>query len=180
MSPNYTQSFVAASLEAVNATSLLVGGDGRFFCPETVQIIIKLAAAKHVKSIYVAKDCILSTPAASHLIRTLSLSGGFLLTASHNPGGAENDFGIKYNCENGGPAPEKLTNEIYRISKSQTSYLTADLPDIDLSIVDKMTYSIGNGTDVWNTTVFVIDGVSGYCDFMQEVCYFNSRFSISH
>lgn len=102
-SPNYTESFVNATLTVALAgkqnNSLLIGGDGRYWCPETVQTIIKQAAAHGVSQLYVAKDAICSTPAASHLIRLKGATGGFLLTASHNPGGPDADFGIKYNCE---------------------------------------------------------------------------------
>ena len=95
-SPNYTESFVNASLVNIQQKSaLLVGGDGRYWCNEIVQLIVKQAAAHRVGTIYVAKDAILSTPAASCLVRKLMISGAFLLTASHNPGGPDADFGIK-------------------------------------------------------------------------------------
>ena len=95
--------------------TLVIGGDGRYYNPEATQIIIKIAAANGIKRIWVGKDGLLSTPAASAIVRErgpayMKAFGAFILSASHNPGGPDEDFGIKYNCENGGPAPEKMTD----------------------------------------------------------------------
>ena len=100
----------------------MIGGDGRYFSPEAVQIIIEIAAANDVAKLIIGADGILSTPAASNIIRKYKADGGILLTASHNPGGPNNDFGIKYNVANGGPAPESVTNKIFEKTKTITEY----------------------------------------------------------
>ena len=100
----------------------MIGGDGRFFSPETVQTILKIGSANGVAKFIIGKDSILSTPAASNVIRKYKADGGILLTASHNPGGPNNDFGIKYNVANGGPAPEGVTNKIFEKTKTITKY----------------------------------------------------------
>lgn len=112
--------------------TLVVGGDGRYFSPEAVQIILRLSAGNGIKKIIVGKDSILSTPAVSALIRQQKTDGGILLTASHNPGGPENDFGIKFNTDNGGPAPEDVTNKIYKISEGIKEYKQMELPDASI------------------------------------------------
>lgn len=131
---HYTENFVQAILSAIpggpEGKTLVVGGDGRYFSPEAVQIILRLSAGNGVKHIIVGQDSILSTPAVSALIRKLKTDGGILLTASHNPGGPENDFGIKFNIANGGPAPEDVTDKIYKISETITEYKQVDLPDV--------------------------------------------------
>ncbi|MCV2423866.1 alpha-D-glucose phosphate-specific phosphoglucomutase, partial [Paucibacter sp. DJ4R-1] len=107
---HYTENFIQAILDAmpapgVSGSTLVIGGDGRYYSKPTVQSILKIAAANGVKKLYIGQDAILSTPAASNIIRQYKADGGILLTASHNPGGPDNDFGIKYNVSNGGPAP---------------------------------------------------------------------------
>jgi phosphoglucomutase len=109
---------------------LVIGGDGRFFSPEAVQIILKIGSANGVKKLIIGKDGILSTPAASNIIRKYKATGGILLTASHNPGGPNADFGIKYNVSNGGPAPENVTNTIFEKTKTITSYKALELPPV--------------------------------------------------
>lgn len=120
--------------------TLVVGGDGRFFSPEASQIILRLAAGNGIKKVYLGENTILSTPAASALIRELKTDGGILLTASHNPGGPDNDFGIKFNCENGGPAPEDVTEKIYQLTTTIKSYKSIPLPDLDLSKIGTFTH----------------------------------------
>jgi phosphoglucomutase len=110
--------------------TIVVGGDGRYFSPEATQIILRLAAGNGIKHIILGKDAILSTPAVSALIRSHKTDGGILLTASHNPGGPENDFGIKFNISNGGPAPEDVTNSIYKITETISEYKSMNLPDV--------------------------------------------------
>lgn len=121
---NYTENFIQSIFDAINArgATLVIGGDGRYFSPETVQTILKIGSANGVEKFIVGKDAILSTPAASNVIRKYKADGGILLTASHNPGGPDNDFGIKYNVSNGGPAPENVTNKIYEVTKSIERY----------------------------------------------------------
>jgi len=129
---HYTENFIQSILDSINAqgATLVIGGDGRYFSPETVQTILKIGSANGVKRFIVGKDSILSTPAASNVIRKYKADGGILLTASHNPGGPDNDFGIKYNVSNGGPAPENVTNKIYEVTKSIARYKVIDAPPV--------------------------------------------------
>jgi phosphoglucomutase len=113
----------------VNST-LVVGGDGRYHSKPTVQSILKIAAGNGVKKLYIGQDAIFSTPAASHIIRQYKADGGILLTASHNPGGPDNDFGIKYNISNGGPAPESVTDKIFERTKTLTAYKVLDAGEV--------------------------------------------------
>ncbi|KAJ9621247.1 Phosphoglucomutase-2 [Taxawa tesnikishii (nom. ined.)] len=141
---NYSEAFVASILlsipEGAEGSFLVIGGDGRYWNPEVTQLIAKISAAYGVKKLLIGQNGILSTPAASHVIRINKATGGILLTASHNPGGPNEDFGIKYNLTNGAPAPESVTNKIYETSKNLTSYKIMDLPDIDLSAIGKRSY----------------------------------------
>ncbi|KAF4306368.1 Alpha-D-phosphohexomutase superfamily [Botryosphaeria dothidea] len=135
--PHYSEAFVTSILlsipEGVEGSTLVIGGDGRYWNPEVVQLIAKIGAAYGVKKLIIGQNGILSTPAASNVIRVRNATGGILLTASHNPGGPEEDFGIKYNLANGAPAPESVTNKIYATSKALTEYKIAEIPDVDLS-----------------------------------------------
>lgn len=115
------------SIDAKGAL-LVIGGDGRFYNKETVQTILKIGSANGVKKFIIGKDGILSTPAASNVIRKYKANGGILLTASHNPGGPNADFGIKYNVSNGGPAPENVTDKIYQRTKEISSYKVLEAP----------------------------------------------------
>ncbi|CAH2049043.1 unnamed protein product [Thlaspi arvense] len=144
--PNYLHNFVqstfnALSAEKVRGATLVVSGDGRYFSKEAIQIIIKMAAANGVRCVWVGQNGLLSTPAVSAVIRERvgpdgsRASGAFILTASHNPGGPHEDFGIKYNMENGGPAPEGITDKIFENTKVIKEYLMADLPDVDISTI---------------------------------------------
>jgi phosphoglucomutase len=135
---HYTENFVQATFTAMPGGSegktIVVGGDGRYYSPEVVQIILRLGAGNGIKHIILGKDSILSTPAASALIRSMKTDGGILLTASHNPGGPENDFGIKFNTANGGPAPEDVTNKIHKITETISEYKEVDLPDVSAKL----------------------------------------------
>src|SRR6202046_222146 len=133
--PHYLENFIQStfnSLEGFQGKTLVLGGDGRFFNREAIQVVVKTAAANGFGRIVVGKGGILSTPAVSALIRSLKAFGGIILSASHNPGGPDGDFGIKYNIGAGGPAPEKITDAIFARSKTITQYKTLDTPDIDL------------------------------------------------
>lgn len=167
--PNYTENFVVALLEAIpegaQDSFLVIGGDGRFYNPEAMQKIAKIGAAYGVKKLLIGKHGIMSTPAASHLIRKRRATGGILLTASHNPGGPENDFGIKYNLANGAPAPEKITNKIYEGTKTIKSYKIADIPEIDLDTIG--TQQLGP------LEVEIVDGVVDYVEYMKEIFDFD-------
>ena len=122
---NYAENFIQSifdSLEDFQGKSLVIGGDGRFYNREVIQTAIKMAAANGFGRIIVGQGGILSTPAASHVIRKYKAFGGIILSASHNPGGPKEDFGIKYNIGNGGPAPERITDAIFARSLEIESY----------------------------------------------------------
>ena len=110
----------------------MIGGDGRYFNREVIQIALKMAAANGFGRVLVGQGGILSTPAASNVIRKYRAFGGIILSASHNPGGPTEDFGIKYNIGNGGPAPERITEAIYERTKQIDEYRILDAPDLDL------------------------------------------------
>merc|ERR1740129_1773514 len=142
MQPSYLENFIQSLFDSLpqdelRGSTLVVSGDGRYHNLVAIQTIIKMAAARGVSRIWVGRDGLLSTPAVSCVIREREggiAYGGILLTASHNPGGVDGDFGIKYNVQNGGPALESLTDAVHERSKEVTEYkLCADLPDIDLS-----------------------------------------------
>ncbi len=120
------------ALDGFAGRDLVIGGDGRYFNRETIQTAMKMAAANGFGRVIVGRGGILSTPAASNLIRVRQAFGGIILSASHNPGGPDGDFGIKYNASNGGPAPEKTTDAIFARTKSITAFKTLDAPDVDL------------------------------------------------
>ncbi|KAF3344720.1 hypothetical protein VdG2_06906 [Verticillium dahliae VDG2] len=166
---HYSEAFVASILlsipEGVEGSFLVIGGDGRYWNPEVCQLIAKIGAAYGVKKLLIGQNGILSTPAASHIIRKRQATGGILLTASHNPGGPKNDFGIKYNLANGGPAPESVTNKFYETSKTLTSYKIADVPDVDLSTIGTQT--------IGNLEVEIIDSTADYTQMLKEIFDFD-------
>lgn len=154
---------------AIVGSTLVVGGDGRYFCKEAAELIVRISAANGVSRLLVGQNGILSTPAVSSLIRRNKALGGILLTASHNPGGPENDFGIKFNCENGGPAPDNVTNNIYKLSTGIKQYKTVDGLEIDVTKVQVNNYTV-NGKPF---TVEVIDSVADYVRLMKEIFDFD-------
>ncbi len=162
--PNYLENFVQAifdSLEDITGQTLVLGGDGRYFNRSAIQTIIKMAAANGFGKVIIGQGGLLSTPAASHIIRKNQAYGGLVLSASHNPGGPDEDFGIKYNVSNGGPAPEKYTDAFYQRSQTISEYRIADLPDVDLDTLGEQ------GDD--NFSMEIIDPVSDYAELMQEL-----------
>lgn len=164
--PHYLENFVQSIFDSVGNLSgqtIVVGGDGRFYNKTATKIIIKMAAAAGVKSILVGQNGILSTPAVSCVIRKYKAFGGIVLSASHNPGGEDGDFGIKYNVSNGGPAPEKITDAIYAKSQTIDSY---DISDIDDSLINLDAIT---SYQVESTTVSVIDSVSDYAELMANL-----------
>lgn len=164
MEPGYLENFIQATFSAIDGgqgKTLVVGGDGRFFNKEAIQIILKMAAANGVKSAIVGQGGILSTPAASHQIRLNKADGGFILSASHNPGGIDEDFGVKYNGQNGGPAPENLTAKIFDATLTISQYSIADEADVDLQTVGT--------TTLGNMQVRVVDPVSDYQELMERL-----------
>src|SRR6188768_1723396 len=133
--PNYVENYIQAifdSLEGFHGKTLVIGGDGRFYNDVAIQKAIRIAAANGFGKVLVGQGGILSTPAASHVIRHYKAFGGLVLSASHNPGGPEGDFGIKYNIGNGGPAPEKITEAVFARTKTIDRYLIVEAPDVDL------------------------------------------------
>ncbi len=167
--PHYAENFIQSvfdSLSGYEGHTLVIGGDGRFFNREVIQIAIKMAAANGFGRVLVGEGGILSTPAASHLIRKNKAFGGLILSASHNPGGPEEDFGIKYNIGNGGPAPEKVTNAIFARSQTIDRYLIVEA--LDVSLDKKGVSKLGE------MTVEVIDPVSDYAALMEELFDFDA------
>ncbi|XP_053956654.1 phosphoglucomutase [Anastrepha ludens] len=166
---NYTENFVQCILDANGAAvvgaTLVVGGDGRYYCKEAAELIIRICAANGVGKLLVGQNGILSTPAVSSLIRHNKALGGIVLTASHNPGGPENDFGIKFNCENGGPAPDAVTNNIYQLSTAIKEYKIVNALEIDISKIGVNKYEINGKPFV----VEVIDSVAHYVAHMKEI-----------
>lgn len=159
---NWIQSlFDSIPAEDVQGSTIVLGGDGRFFNKEASQIIIKIAAANGVGRILVGKDGIISTPAVSAIIRKRKADGGFIMSASHNPAGPNEDWGIKYNYKSGQPAPESITDKIYDNTMSISAIKMAEFPDVDLS-------TIGT-TDLGSFTVEVIDPVEDYLALLREL-----------
>lgn len=166
--PNYVENFVQSifdSLEGIKGKTLVLGGDGRFYNDVAIQKIIKIASANGFGAVLVGQGGILSTPAASHVIRHHKAFGGLILSASHNPGGPDGDFGIKYNVSNGGPAPEKITDAVFARSKEIDRYLIVDAPDVDLSRIGTQ-HSAG-------MVVEVIDPVADYAELMESLFDFD-------
>ncbi|VDO30071.1 unnamed protein product [Heligmosomoides polygyrus] len=155
-------------------STLVVGGDGRFLSMEAVNVIIRVAAANGVSHLIIGQNGFLSTPAVSNLIRKgfdgKKIDGGIILTASHNPGGPKGDFGIKFNCENGGPAPDAVTNAIYAITTNISSYFTCPDLQCDFTKIGRYEYDIDN---VGRFTVDVIDSVKDYVELMQKIFDFS-------
>ena len=161
---NYVQS-IFDGIGGVEGKTLVVGGDGRYFNDQAIQIILRMAAGNGAKACIVGQDGILSTPAASHLIRMHNADGGLILSASHNPGGPDADFGLKYNGPNGGPASEDVTDTIYNHTKTLDFYKIAACGDVDL---DKIGEQL-----VKNMKVKIVDSVSDYADLMQKIVDFD-------
>ena len=166
---NYVENFIQSvfdSLEGYKGETLVFGGDGRYYNREVVQIALKMAAANGFGRVLVGQGGILSTPAASNVIRKYKAFGGLVLSASHNPGGPNEDFGIKYNIGNGGPAPEKITEAIFARSKTISQYVIADAADIDIDTIGKR--------EIAGMAVEVIDPVADYAALMEELFDFDA------
>lgn len=168
---NFVQSFFDTLVVPAGAT-LVVGGDGRYHNRQAIQTIIQMAAANGFSRVIVGQAGILSTPAASHVIRQYKTFGGMVLSASHNQGGVHGDFGIKYNIGNGGPAPEKITDEVFAKSKVITQYKIADLPAVNVDVIGEVEFAGVNPGDTF--TVQVIDAVKDYADLMQRLFDFSA------
>ena len=167
--PGYLENFVQAVFNTIAPCAgkkLVIGGDGRFYNREAIQVIIKMAVANGFSHILVGQGGILSTPAASCVIRKNKACGGIILSASHNPGGPDEDFGIKFNAENGGPAPEKLTDAIFQQTLSMAQYSTVDADDIDLDNLATLQLA--------QCQIDIIDPVSDYADLMESMFDFSA------
>ncbi|KXU31404.1 phosphoglucomutase [Sphingobium sp. 22B] len=167
--PHYAENFVQSvfdSLEGFEDQTLVVGGDGRYLNREVIQTVLKMAAANGFGRVLVGRGGILSTPAASHLIRSSGAFGGLVLSASHNPGGPDEDFGIKYNVSNGGPAPEKVTDAIHARTLAIDSYRIFEANDVDIDTL--------GSTPLGDMTVEVVDPVAGYAELMEKLFDFTA------
>lgn len=166
--PHYLENFIQStfdSLENYQGQTLVLGGDGRYYNRQAIQIILKMAAANGVGRVKVGQSGILSTPATSCVIRQSGAFGGIILSASHNPGGPDGDFGVKYNISNGGPAPEKVTEAIFARSKAIDHYKTVTAPDIDLDTLGE--------SQIGEMVVEVINSVTDYAKLMESLFDFD-------
>jgi phosphoglucomutase len=166
--PHYLENFIQSifdSLRDYQGQTFVLGGDGRYYNREAIQIILKLAAANGVGRIKVGQHGILSTPATSAVIRKYRAFGGIILSASHNPGGPNGDFGVKYNIGNGGPAPEKVTEAIYAQSQVIHRYRIMDAPDLDIDTLGE--------SRLGDMIVEVIDSVADYAESMESLFDFD-------
>jgi phosphoglucomutase len=161
---NYAENFIQSvfdSLEGFAGKMLVIGGDGRYLNREVIQTAISMAAANGFGKVIVGQGGILSTPAASHIIRKYQAFGGLVLSASHNPGGPHEDFGIKYNIGNGGPAPEKITDAIFAHTKTISAYKIADIGAVDLDKIGRF--------EAGGMAVEIIDPVKDYAELMETL-----------
>ena len=173
MQAGYLENFVQSVFNAIGGAqgkTFVVGGDGRFFNRPAIQTILKMAAANGTARIIVGQGGLLSTPAASHLIRLNQTDGGLILSASHNPGGIDDDFGVKFNVPNGGPAPENVTDEIVTQTGSIAQYKIADVPDVELDNTGEQ--SLGD------MSIWVVDPVSDYQALMETLFDFDKISSL--
>ena len=187
--PHYLANFVASLFAVIKPAdgfagkTLVIGGDGRFYNDTAIQLVIKMALAQGFSKILIGQNGILSTPAVSNIIREYGAFGGVILSASHNAGGPDGDFGIKFNIANGGPAPEKITDAIYAYSQTISRYDIVDCADVNLS-------TLGT-THVGDVAITIIDSVADYVVLMQKLfdfdairalfqCGFSMRFDAMH
>jgi phosphoglucomutase len=163
MGAHYLENFVQSIFDVVGAKgkTIVLGGDGRYFNDRAAQVILRMAAANGAARVIVGQGAILSTPAASHLIRLRKTDGGIILSASHNPGGPDEDFGIKFNMPNGGPAPEGATEAMFQRTTAITSYAILEAQDIDLAAIG--TSHLGD------MVVEVVDPVADYAALMETL-----------
>ena len=163
MGHHYLENFVQAIFDTVGAQgkTFVLGGDGRYFNDRAAQVILRMAAANGAARVIVGKGAVLSTPAASHLIRLNGTDGGIIMSASHNPGGPNEDFGVKFNMSNGGPAPESVTEAMYLRTTELTEYRILDAQDVDLAVVGR--------TMLGAMTVDVVDPVTDYAALMETL-----------
>jgi len=166
---NYLENFVQSVFhvaENIQGQTLVLGGDGRYYNKQAIQIILRMAAANGISKVLVGQNGLLSTPAVSALIRKHNTAGGIILSASHNPGGPDADFGIKFNIQNGGPAPTPFTDAVYEYSQNISSYNIIDTDDIDLNSLGQL--------NIGGMLVDIIDPVTDYAELMSHLFDFNN------
>lgn len=169
MQPHYLENFVQSiwmGIGGVKGKTLVLGGDGRYFNDRAAQVVLRMAAASGATKVIVGQNALLSTPAASNLIRKRKAGGGIILSASHNPGGPNGDFGIKYNAANGGPANEQTTDRIFAATKEITGYDIIEAQDVDLN-------QIGT-TNLADMEIEVVDPVADYAEMMEGIFDFDA------
>ena len=168
MGPHYLENFVQAIFDVVGAKgkTFVLGGDGRYFNDRAAQVILRMAAANGAARVIVGQGAVLSTPAASHLIRLNKTDGGIIMSASHNPGGPHEDFGVKFNMPNGGPAPEAVTEAMFQRTTGMTEYRIVEAQDVDLSVIGRK--SLGA------MVVDVVDPVGDYAALMESLFDFKA------
>ncbi len=169
MQPHYLENFVQSiwtGIGGVKGKTLVLGGDGRYFNDRAAQVVLRMAAASGATKVIVGQNALLSTPAASNLIRKRKADGGIILSASHNPGGPNGDFGIKYNAANGGPANEQTTDRIFAATKEITGYDIIEAQDVDLN-------QIGT-TKLAEMEIEVVDPVADYAEMMEGIFDFEA------
>ena len=167
--PQYLENFVQSVFDTLGdcrGQTLVLGGDGRYYNRAAIQTVLRIAAAHGYARVLLGQGGILSTPAVSCVIRKHGASGGLILSASHNPGGPDGDFGIKYNIANGGPAPEKVTEAMFARTQTITEYRISDAADIDLDALGTVR--------IEQMTVEVIDPVLDYAELMQQLFDFDA------
>ncbi|UTH44057.1 alpha-D-glucose phosphate-specific phosphoglucomutase [Loktanella salsilacus] len=169
MQAHYLENFVQSVFDAIGGAAgktFVVGGDGRYFNDRSAQVILRMAAANGAAHVIVGQGALLSTPAASHLIRLNKTDGGLIMSASHNPGGEDEDFGIKFNGPNGGPAPEGLTDKIFARTTEITAYQITDAQDVDLNTIG--TAALGD------MKVTIVDPVADYAALLETLFDFDA------
>lgn len=167
--PGFLENFIQSIWDGIDGAAgktFVVGGDGRHFNTEAIQTVVRMAAASGAARVIIGQNGLLSTPAASNLIRKHGADGGIILSASHNPGGPDGDFGVKYNIANGGPAPEAVSNAIYAATQVISEYKIAPTNDIDLSQIGE--------TELGQTVVEVIDPIADYAALMADLFDFTA------
>ena len=169
MAPHYLENFVQSIFDGIGGVAgktLVLGGDGRYFNDRAAQVILRMAAANGAERVIVGQDGLLSTPAASNVIRQRGTDGGIILSASHNPGGPDEDFGVKFNTPNGGPAPEEVTSRIHAATQAIREYRVTEAGDVDLGSPGER--------QLGEMTVEVIDPVEDYAALMQQLFDFDA------
>ncbi|MFV0335138.1 MAG: alpha-D-glucose phosphate-specific phosphoglucomutase [Tropicimonas sp.] len=169
MEPHYLENFVQSiftGIGGVAGKTLVLGGDGRYFNDAAAQVILRMAAAQGCTRVIVGQGALMSTPAASNMIRKRGTDGGIIMSASHNPGGPKEDFGVKFNTANGGPAPEEVTDRIFAATTQITSYQIFEAPDVDLSAPGE--------TRLGEMVVEVVDPVTDYAELMESLFDFDA------